>query len=62
MKGVVRFSVKDKLAPRFIRPFEIIDRIGVVAYRLTLPPWLSTIYDVFCVFVVEMWVEHYSCD
>nr|XP_043615842.1 uncharacterized protein LOC122587745 [Erigeron canadensis] len=46
-KGVVRFIKKGKLAPRFIGPFEITERIGVVAYRLRLPQELSTVYDVF---------------
>ncbi|GJY54318.1 putative reverse transcriptase domain-containing protein [Tanacetum coccineum] len=36
-KGVVRFGKKGKLAPRFVRPFEITERIGPVAYRLRLP-------------------------
>jgi len=37
MKGVNRFRVKGKLAPRYIGPFPIIDRCGQVAYRLKLP-------------------------
>ena len=36
-KGVVRFIKRGKLAPRYIGPFEIIERIGTVAYRLNLP-------------------------
>ncbi|GJW88489.1 putative reverse transcriptase domain-containing protein [Tanacetum coccineum] len=36
-KGVVRFGKKGKLTPRFVRPFEITERIGPVAYRLRLP-------------------------
>ncbi|XP_024030473.1 uncharacterized protein LOC112094257 [Morus notabilis] len=40
-KGVVRFGVKGKLAPRYVGPFLIVQRIGVVAYRLALPPELS---------------------
>ncbi|KAD2393098.1 hypothetical protein E3N88_40075 [Mikania micrantha] len=46
-KGVVRFGKKGKLAPRYVGPFEIIERIGPVAYRLRLPDELSGVHDVF---------------
>jgi hypothetical protein len=46
-KGVMRFGQKGKLSPRYIGPFEIIERIGSVAYRLKLPTELSGIHDVF---------------
>jgi hypothetical protein len=47
MGGTCRFRVNGKLAPRYIRPFKIIDRKGEVAYQLELPPWLSEVHDVF---------------
>ncbi|GJS23812.1 hypothetical protein Tco_0452444 [Tanacetum coccineum] len=46
-KGVVHFEKKDKLAPRYVGPFEILKRIGLVAYRLRLPEELSSMHDTF---------------
>ena len=46
-KGVVRFGKWGKLSPIFIGPFEILERVGTVAYRLALPPNLSGIHEVF---------------
>jgi hypothetical protein len=47
MKGVSRFGVKGKLAPRYIGPFQILERCGKVAYRLELPEQLSNVHNVF---------------
>jgi hypothetical protein len=47
MKGVLRFGVKGKLAPRYIGPFPILERYGLVAYRLQLPKTLSVVHNVF---------------
>ncbi|KAL4020666.1 hypothetical protein IC575_019447 [Cucumis melo] len=47
MKGVLRFEKKGKLSPRFVGSFEILERIGPVAYCLALPPSLSAVHDVF---------------
>ena len=47
MKGVMRFGKKGKLSPRFVGPFEVLERIGAVACRLALPPSLSAVHNVF---------------
>ncbi|WVZ80251.1 hypothetical protein U9M48_027743 [Paspalum notatum var. saurae] len=47
MRGVRRFNMKGKLAPRFIGPFKIVERKGEVAYKLELPSNLSGIHNVF---------------
>ncbi|WVZ76274.1 hypothetical protein U9M48_024261, partial [Paspalum notatum var. saurae] len=47
MKGVHRFGVTGKLAPRYIGPFPIIEKCGPVAYHLELPPHLSAVHNVF---------------
>jgi hypothetical protein len=46
-KGVQRFEIKGKLAPRYIGPYEIIEACGPVAYKLMLPPKMSAIHSVF---------------
>ncbi|GKE34785.1 putative reverse transcriptase domain-containing protein [Tanacetum coccineum] len=46
-KGVVRFGKKGKLTPRIVGPFEIIERIGPVAYRLDIPEELDGVHDTF---------------
>ncbi|GKA94515.1 hypothetical protein Tco_0816553 [Tanacetum coccineum] len=46
-KGVIHFGKKGKLAPRYIGPFNILERIGLVAYRLRLPKELHSVHDTF---------------
>ena len=52
-RGVVRFDKRGKLSPRFIEPFEILKRVGTVAYRLALPPNMSGDHEVFHVSILR---------
>ncbi|KAL6557606.1 hypothetical protein OROMI_017956 [Orobanche minor] len=56
-KGVVRFGPRSKLRPRYIGPFEILERIGELAYRLALPPELSAVHNVFHVSLLRKYVH-----
>ncbi|KAA0036145.1 pol protein [Cucumis melo var. makuwa] len=56
MKGVLRLEKKGKLSPRFVGPFEILERIGSVAYRLSLPPSFSVVHDVIHVSMLRKYV------
>jgi hypothetical protein len=47
LKGVKRFRVKGKLAPRYIGPFPILKKCGTVSYKLDLPPSLARVHDIF---------------
>ena len=47
MRGLKRFNVKGKLAPRYVGPFKVLQRCGEVAYQLELPESLSGVHDVF---------------
>ncbi|KAK2406993.1 hypothetical protein QL285_042658 [Trifolium repens] len=48
MKRVLRLDKKGKLSPRFIGPYKILERVGLVAYRLALPPNLSGVHPGEC--------------
>ena len=56
-KGVVRFGKKGKLSPRYIGPYQIIERVGEVAYRLALPPELAKVHNVFHVSMLRRYVS-----
>ncbi|XP_077222193.1 uncharacterized protein LOC143856036 [Tasmannia lanceolata] len=49
----MRFGVRGKLSLRYVGPFEIMDKVGEVAYRLALPPALSAVHDVFHVSMLK---------
>ena len=49
----MRFGKRGKLSPRYIGPFEVLKRVGGVAYELALPPGLSGVHTVFHVSMLE---------
>ncbi|XP_062104127.1 uncharacterized protein LOC133815287 [Humulus lupulus] len=57
MKGVMRFGKKGKISSRFIGSFEILDRVGSVAYRLTLLLALSETHNIFHIFMFQKYVS-----
>jgi hypothetical protein len=47
MNGMKRFGMKGKIAPRYIGPFSILEKCGLVAYKMELPPSLDGVHDIF---------------
>ncbi|XP_021734164.1 uncharacterized protein LOC110700888 [Chenopodium quinoa] len=60
MKGVMRFGKKGKLSPKYIGPYEILKRVGKVAYRLALPMERSKVHDVFHVSQLRRYIPDKS--
>ena len=56
-RGVVRFSKRVKLSSRYIRPFEILERVAAVAYRLALPSSLFSVHEVFHVSMLRKYTQ-----
>jgi len=59
-KGVIRFGARGKLSLRYIGPFEILERVGEVAYRLALPPSLEGVHNVFYVSQLRRYIRDES--
>ena len=60
LNGVMRFGKKGKLSPKYMGPFEIVRRIGKVAYKLALSPELSSVHNVFHVSMLKKYVSDHS--
>ena len=56
--GVVRFGKPGKLSPRFIGPFEILERVGTVPYQLALLPSFSGVHEVFHVSMLQKYTPN----
>lgn len=58
MKGILRFGIHDKLNPRYIGLFEILERIDKVAYWIILPPSLVGVHDVFHIYMSKKYMPN----
>ena len=55
---MIRFGKRGKLSPRYIGPFEVLERVGIFAYWLALPPSLSSVHDVFHVSMLRKYTQN----
>ncbi|XP_060212040.1 uncharacterized protein LOC132639615 [Lycium barbarum] len=55
MKGVMRFGKKEKLGPHFIGPYEIVRKVGMVAYELKLPSDTTMGHPVFHILMLRLY-------
>ena len=60
MKGIMRFGKKGKLSPRFIDPYEILEKVGNFTYKLALPVELSSVHNVFHVSMLRRCISYLS--
>ena len=56
MKSIMRFERKLKPSPRFVGPFEVLERVSTLAYKVALPPSLSKIHNVFHVSTLRKYI------
>ena len=57
-RRVVRFGKRGKISPRFIGPFEILERVGTAAYRLALLPSMSSVHEIFHVSMLRKYTPN----
>jgi hypothetical protein len=56
-KSLIKFGKGDKISPRFMGPFEVVERKGPMAYQLALPDSLRRMHDVFHVSVLRHYIS-----
>ena len=56
-KGVIRFGNEGKLSSRYIGPFEVLEKVSEVVYRVVLPPRLAGVHNVFHVSILRKYVH-----
>lgn len=59
-KGTIRFGFSGKLKPRYIRPFDIIAKVGHLAYELALPPCLDKVHSIFHISMFKKYIRDES--
>nr|CAD1827468.1 unnamed protein product [Ananas comosus var. bracteatus] len=59
-RGIKQFGLRNKLSPRFVGPFEILERVGPVAYILALPPSRTCVHNVFHVSKLRKYIPDLS--
>ena len=59
-KKVMRFRKKGKLSPRYVGPFEILERIRSITYRLELPPEIANVHPIFHVSMLRKYFPNPS--
>lgn len=59
-RGVMRFGKSNKLSPRYVGPFEILRRVGAIAYQLVLPPTLTSAHDMFHISMLKKYILNAS--
>ena len=57
-RGVVRFGKRGKLSRRYIGPFVVLERVGIVAHRLALPPGLPGVHTIFHVSMLRKYTPN----
>lgn len=60
MRGVFRFGQKGKLSPKYVGPYDVVERVGPSAYRLDLPAEVGDVHRVFHVSQLKRYVSHPS--
>lgn len=58
MKDVSRYGREGTLRLRFIRPFEVVSKVGQTSYKLLLPNYMLDVHDVFNVYALRKWVTN----
>ena len=60
LRKILRFGKKGKLSPRFIGSYEVLERLGPMAYRLALPPELAKLHNMFHVSILRRYRSNES--